>query len=263
MRFGVLSWLAFAAILCRHAGAETPQPEVPADLEAAVTAYWKALEANDKVTALQYVYPEDRNNFLNRRTAPFRDVRVERFEPEGLDEYRVTVGLELLLPNGVFRSRSRDRWVRTEQGWRIRVAPPEAVVEHILKATRQQNETALPPRLEVLPREVHFYALSPRQPAGVTIRNGLDVEVRVLEIRFDCELLELVGRVDVVPPRSRGRILFRYKGADLKTHNLATEIGLVLEVAGERREFQVPALCNYMNQIQRWILEQAGKKRQP
>lgn len=248
-------------ILGRFAGAQSPESTIPADLERAVTAYWKSLEKNDKATALQYVHPEDLNHFLNRRTAPFRDARVERFEPLGEGEYRITVSLDLLLPNGIFRSRSRDLWVRTEQGWRIRIPPPEAVAEHIMRATSPQKKTPLPPRLDVLPRELHFYALSPRQPAGVTIRNGLDTEVRVVEVSFDEKLLELLHSVDSVPGGSTARILFRYKGADLKTQNLTTEIGLVLEVNGERRTFRIPALCNYMNQIQRWILEQMTKQK--
>ncbi len=47
--------------------------DVPAELTEAVTAYWQALEKHDKVSAMQYVYPEDLNNFLNRQDADFRN----------------------------------------------------------------------------------------------------------------------------------------------------------------------------------------------
>lgn len=253
---GLTASCMFLLWTCNCLRASSVEEHLPPDLQEAVLDYWQSLERRDKAHALQYVFPEDLNNFLNRNDAPVKNPRLKDFEAENPDRFFVTVSLDLLLPNGIFPSKSRDLWVKTSDGWRIRIDKPQAVVEHIMQAVREKEPPPLPPRLEVLPKELHFYALSPRQPAALTIRNGLSTPVDVVALEIDPELVEIVETVSSVPPRTSARIVLRYKGDDVKTPNLRTSVRLTLKQEGTTTEFTIPALCNYLDKIQRWILQQ-------
>ncbi|MFZ0426780.1 MAG: hypothetical protein WAO20_01590 [Acidobacteriota bacterium] len=237
--------------------------DVPAELTEAVTAYWQALEKHDKVSAMQYVYPEDLNNFLNRQDADFRNWHCVSTQLVDSDTAKVVVSFERFVLKAYLESDAREVWVRTDQGWKVRVERPISITDRIHRAVEKSAKSELPARLDVVPARLTFYGLAPRQPSALRIRNGLDLPAEIVNLEYDPSMLTAEGSVTTIAPHSSARIFFRYSGRKLTEENVEGKIVLKIRQGGEERTIEVPVVYNYMNDLERWISRQTKTSSAP
>ncbi len=240
------------------AAAQTAQGTT--DLEAAVAAYWDLLQKQDKAGALRYVHPDDLNHFIRRTEGSFSDWKVISIEQPTPDSARVTVSIQRLMMNSRVPQEITETWERTDSGWKVRVPQPVPIVERVRARARELASRRMPETLEVFPPQLRFYALSPRQPAAITIRNGLHEPVKVVGLEFDPQRLRVASPVEVVAARSSGRILMELAEVPDQA-NVPSEVELRLQVGEELRTFQIPVVINYVDDITRWVAGQARPHR--
>ena len=229
-------------------------PAVDPELEKAVRTYWDLLQKGDKVGALLYIVPEGQNLFLNRRTNPFRSWALDKIEPRSPDEALVTVKVEqMLLPAGVYYPvPMREVWVRQQDGWRLRIRPPdpEKLKRALAGGTAPKPSGPKPGTLKVLPRQVQIHFLDRTQRGTVRIRNGLPESVHISRVDYDKTRFELLESADSVAPGQDLRLVFRYIGNESKKP-LTSEFRLLLKLgdADEAKEklFSVRVLYNYVS----------------
>lgn len=237
------------------------QPETvapPAELQEAVSDYWQLLAVQDKAAALRFIHPEDLNNFIRRSEGAFSNWSLKSVEMRSEQEASVTVSFERLLLNAKLPQNLVETWVLHEGAWRVRIAKPVPVVERVRNLAREVDAKRRESTLAVFPRQLRFYALAPGQPASVTVRNGLDAEVRIDGLNLDETRIRVVESIEKVGPKETGRILLAYLGGDDEP-NLASEIEVRLVVEGETRLFKIPVIINYSDNVTRW----AGEKKRP
>jgi hypothetical protein len=236
----------------------------PEELIENIRLYWDALQTGDKAKALQFVHPDDLNNFISRSEARFESWKLTEVDLKSENEARVGIQLQRLLPNGVVGPvKGRETWLRTEEGWRIRIEAAGRQYQRIIAGGRrnrdEENSASMPERLEVSPRILNFYALFPNQPRLLHILNGLDTPVESLEIEIDPEKFEILTRPDKLAPRSKGLIKFRYLGKE-EGENLKDQFVLRIQQGGKTKEIMVPVVYNYMDAASRWLMQVEGKK---
>ena len=242
-------------------------PAVDPDLETAIRTFWDLLQKGDKVGALQYVVPESRNPFLNRRTDPFRTWELDRIDLRSPDEALVTVKAErMLLPAGVYYPvPTREVWVRGPDGWRLRVRPPdpERIKGAFVGGPAPGPSGPKPGILEVVPSQVKIHFLARKQRGAVRIRNGLSETVHITRIDYDKTRFELLESGDSVPAGQDLRLLFRYIGKESRK-GLRNELRLILKRGGDEdakeKLFTVSILYNYVSPGARGLLGLTGKK---
>jgi hypothetical protein len=238
----------------------------PEGLTGNIHLYWDALQTGDKARALQYVHPADLNNFINRREARFESWELLQVDLKSETEAEVKIQLQRFLPNGVVGPvKGRETWVRTEEGWKIRVEAAGRQYQQAMGGGRKSQEedksASLPERLQISPKVLNFYAIFPDQPRLLHILNGLDKPVDSLEIEIDPEKFEILLRPDQVQARSKGLIKFRYQG-DEEGENLKDQVVLRIEQGGKLQEFTIPIVYNYMDEASRWLMQVEGERRQ-
>jgi len=234
------------------------------ELERTVQSYWDALLVQDKASALKYVHPEDLNNFISRREALFENWKLLQVDIKSQDEAVVKIQLQRVLPNGVVGPvKGSETWVKTEEGWRVRIEPSGQQYRKLRAAVpasaREAEPDQLPEKLEVSPDKLTFYALFPRQPRLLYIRNGLKTPVDALEIQVDAGKFEILVRPDRIEPHSVGTIKVRYVGTE-EGENLETQALLRLKQEGHTQEFTIPIIYNYLDEVSRWMMQQRAKK---
>lgn len=233
-----LCWLAFQAD--------------PA-LEQAVRAYWDALEARDKVQAMQFVHPEDLNKFLNRTEPGFEGWELEGIKPVSETEASVAVKFRRQFPQGsILPVLARETWQWTDAGWKVRIQSLKDYHDRLEQHRGQPGQ--MPQRLEVLPATIKFYSHSD-QPGVIVIRNGLQSVVQVVGLELDEHRFSIRKGVNEVEPRSVGRIALQYVGKDAQP-DLESSVLLKLKVDGELREFKLPVICNYSDPMLQWLRRQ-------
>lgn len=235
----------------------TSSPAVDADLEDCVTAYWKALEQRDKVSALGYVYPDDLNNFLLRAEAPFLNWTLREIEASG-EEATVSSTFERIVAGSRLTQQFKETWVKTDRGWKVRVPKPQHIADRIMETARKLKARELPRELSVVPATVRFYAIVPNQPATISIRNGLDSPAHLIEFHYDENHIEVLESTERIEPGETGLIRLRFKGG-VDELNQETSVRLTLEQDLEKREFELPLIYNYSDGITRW----ATRKKNP
>lgn len=222
-------------------------------LERSVQDYWAALEARDKVRAMQFVHPDDLNKFLNRKDPRFEGWELEKIEPAGESEALVTVTIRRRFPGGALLPvRVREAWQGLDSGWKVRI---RSLQDYQAQLKQYQDRPAkLPARLEVLPKSIKFYTHSD-QPGVIVIRNGLAIPAQVIGLNLDDQLLEVSRGLKEVAAQSVGRIALSYQGGETEP-NLESQVKLRLKVAGEEREFLIPVLYNCSDPILDWLKRQ-------
>jgi hypothetical protein len=236
------------------------------ELESAVQDYWNALLAQDKAAALKFVHPDDLNAFISRREARFESWKLIQTEFESESRAIVRIQLRRILPNGVVGPvKGSETWVKTEAGWRIRVTPSGEEYRRLFAASQTTDPNPkteqLPARLEIYPETVHFYALFPRQPRLLHVRNGLGTPVENLELQIDPGRFEILNCPDQIEAGSVGTIKLRYLGTE-EGENLKTQALLRFQQNGETGEFTIPIVYNYMDEISRWMMKKQNRKPQ-
>ena len=227
-------------------------------LEQTVRDFWAALEARDKAQAMQFVHPDDLNDFLNRNEPRFEKWKLEAIEPTSETEATVTVKVSRRIPGGsLLPVRAREVWQQLDSGWKVRIQSwkdyQNQLRQHLYRPSK------LPPRLDVFPKILKFY-FHADQPGVIVIRNGLNSPLQVVGLRLDEQKFEVSLGLTEVAAQSVGRIALHYLGSE-KQPNLESQVRLKLKVGDEVREFQIPVLYNYTDPILEWLKRQ--KQPQP
>jgi hypothetical protein len=228
----------------------------PADLEKNVKLYWDALMVADKASALNFVHPDDLNNFINRREARFESWKLLDTEMRSENEAVVRIQLQRVLANGVVGPvKGRETWVKFENEWRVRVMPAGEQYRALL-ARKPASESKQPAtkssELEIRPTTLTFYGASPRQPSFIHVWNGLDTSVDIVEIVIDSDRFQILQSPETLAAHSAARVKLQYTGDDTG-ENLKSEILLRLRQEDQIREFTIPVVYNYMDEISRWL----------
>jgi hypothetical protein len=246
--------LPLALILCSASSVERND-----DLEQSIQSYWDAIQSKDKVTAMQYVFPEDLNNFLNKPLSTFTNWELAETEQQGEGKCRVTVTIDELFPHGLFKgSQVSADWEETTEGWKVRVPPPG---EGLLRAYgyRDREEQELPARLSVFPKKIRFYAMAKKQPGSIMIRNGLGTPVTITGLEFDAKRFKLQKHLPRVEAGQVGYVRLDYVGEETEP-NLESKAILRLEQDGQEKVIEIPIIYNYEDNHTRWI---QGRQRKP
>ena len=235
---------------------------VTADLERNVGQYWDALMEGDKASALSFVHPDDLNNFINRREARFESWQILETRVKSEQEVEVKIQLRRVLANGVVGPvKGWETWVKHEAGWKVRVEPAGEQYRKLVagQAPAKKEQKPRSPDLEVKPNPLTFYAVSPRQSRFLHIWNGLEVPVTLLDVSIDSERFQVQESPTELAARSSAKVKLQYTGDDAG-ENLESEILLRFEQEKEVREFKIPVIYNYMDEIARWLLRQKAQK---
>ena len=248
--------LLLAAALPGFAPAHGPAGDAPAQLIESVDAFWSALQARDKATAMRFVLPEDLNNFLNRQEAEFRNwsrVRIELLDENRAD---VVISFDRAVLGSFLKTEITEHWVRTDEGWRIRVDRPVPVAKRIFQTIEEAEKKELPPRLEVRPARLPFYGIAAKPAARLRILNGLDLPAEIVGLEYDTSMLTVEKPLKSVPPHTIGSILFRYSGPKLDKENVEGQIVLRIRQGDQTRTYEVPVVYNVINDLERWFRKQ-------
>ncbi len=234
------------------------------DLESTVHNYWDALLAHDKASAMKYVHPEDLNNFIHRSEARFESWKLVEVEDRTETKAIVKIQLQRILPNGVVGPvRGRETWVKTEDGWKLRVKPAGEQYRELFGGKGPGHQPAqsaqMAKELEIKPEALNFYAAFPHQPRILHIRNGLEIPAELLEVQVDAERFHVLESPDTIEPHSSEIVKLQYTGQD-EGENLKSEILLRLRQGGQVRKFTVSVVYNYTDEISRWLMQQRSKK---
>jgi hypothetical protein len=232
------------------------------DLRTVVAAYWDALEEKDNASALRLVHPDDWNNFLNNQPTPLVDWKIEKLEFEPEDRAQVIVMGNVMALTGKYEMpvHKVQLWEIVDSEWRLRVPPSEGFDQALMKGVRSRTESTPPPKeLTVSTKRILFYALNPSQPALVTIWNGTQNAVEVVQLEIDDALFRVEDTPENIPPETRSRIRLRYIGED-EAKNLKSSATLILKQAEEIKRFEIPIIYNYFDKVAAWVFEQQRSK---
>lgn len=224
-------------------------------LRQAVAVYWDSLRIRDKATALRYVHPDDINDFINRREAAIGGWSLQSLQSIEPGRIRVTVKLDQKLPNGIeSRVSFSEDWLKTDQGWRVRVTTLEDLRSR--QAESSKARARIPSSLDVFPKTLRFYALANKQPGVVVIRNGLELSIDVVSLEVDEEKFKVGEMPAEVAAGTVRRIPVRYIG-DEKEPNLKSSATLKLRRNGDPVIFEIPILYNYADRVTQWLQQKA------
>ncbi len=214
-------------------------------LEARVAQYWDLLVGQDKASALEYVTPETRNHFINRREplmASWRLVSVDRVSDS---EAEVEVVVERQIPGlqGLHAIEVMERWVRSDQ-WRVAV---RAVSARELMPPPSRRSVVRSGEVGFAPSELKIPFLHPKQLGRVELFNGLAEPIEISGMQWDETRFEVVEAPQEIPPGEQRRLLLRYRGDEVPK-NLRSRLTVTLADprAGETR-LEIPVVYNYFS----------------
>lgn len=231
----------------------SPQISDVSELEAAVVSYWDALVRQDKFSALSFVHPDSRNDFLRRREPAMRSWKLLGVEEISPTTARVTVEIEQFVPpRGFVKMPFSESWLFDGESWRVKILQPSPELLSDMFA-RAAKATPLPAELRVVPERVRIHFLDRRQEGILAILNGLEEPALVVSFEYDRELFEVIEPVEEVAPGERASIRIRYRGED-ESKDLESEVRLVLRQSGKEHVFTVPVVYNHISSAARGVL---------
>ncbi len=239
----------------------------PPALSEAVTAFWDASVKKDKVTSMQFVHPEDLNNYLNKKGMAIQKWSISEISLNE-DQSEASVVMDFAMetyPGVIFNLSRTDTWQKADNQWKIRVDPPSKSAAEALLGGREAGKGNSPPKtLSVRPDTIKFYKVNPKQPAFIWIENGLAIPAEPVTLKVDEALIKIVEKPETVAPGERARIRLEYIGGEKEMENLVTEITLEIKSGEEITSHTIKAVYNYMNAAMRWIQKkQQGADPQP
>ena len=218
-------------------------PQTPDALREAVAVYWDSLAKRDQATAMQFVVPESRNAFLQRRRAPFQEWRLKDIVDAGPGRRTVFVEVQkVALGSGFHDLTIAETWVLAEDGWKV--SPPEHS-----QARRLWRRAARPPKagvLRVLPMALRIHFISSDQKGVIAIENGLDEEVRIERVAFDSERFQLLDPPSTVPAGAAARLVLRHTGSET-AKNLKSQVTVYIRRGSQAESFDIPVAYNVVS----------------
>ncbi len=224
-----------------------------AELEKRIGSYWDLLLAQDKNAALQYVEPESRNRFIQRRTPYFRS-----WEPMGIEEQsetkalvRVRIDRLMEASRSFYKMPVKEVWVLGDEGWHLQLPQLTSKALGELYSGRKEEKPAkkLTGELRLLPQSLKIHFLNQTNRGSVFLFNGLSVPVQVTRIEYDKEKFILEEKVGEVASGEKAKISIRYLG-DEEDKDLTSELRVFVEGGSEEgggEMFDVPVLYNHLS----------------
>lgn len=220
-------------------------------LEARVTAYWDFLVAQDKAAAMQFVAPESRNHFINRREPMMLKWELVKVEPVSDSEAWVEVRVDRRIPGvaGVHATEVVERWVRREAAWLVVIPAPALLVAGSPRSLDEPAERRFAAgEISFAPAVLRIPFFNPRRLGSVYLNNGLDHEVVVRRIELDRERFSVVEAPETIPAGQRRKLVLEYTGDEVPK-NLPSTVKLMLQSSGgSERAVEVPMIYNYFSE---------------
>lgn len=229
-------------------------PQLPAEdqLRESVEKYWQAMEERDKYSALEYVLPESRNAFIQRRDFIFREWQLQEIRPvTGQAKARVHVSVERLMEqSGTFyRTPVRQTWVYRDGRWYLSVPQVGSKrVHELLYGLNREQSRVVEGEIRVLPDIVKMSFLNPVQRGAIVIQNGLEQPLRLINLEVDNRQIEVEELPEQVAAKSETKVYLRYLGEE-EEKDLRSQVRLVLEDGeGKQHEHSVQILYNHISE---------------
>lgn len=226
--------------------------EPPQSLRQAVESYWTSMARGDFNAALELVDPDSRNAFIKQqKSTPYswEILGMQALEP---GRFAVQVKGKSLLPGqGRGEWMVTDNWVLQNDQWRLLVTEASNSLRRIWQGSQQAPKRGV---VEVTPRTLKIHFISPDQSRAILVRNGLEEDIRLVQLQYDSRRLDISHTDLAVPAGQVGRLLVRHTGED-EAKNQETRVALTLQTKeGRRLEFSVPVTYNYISRGTRALL---------
>ncbi len=235
------------------------------DLESRIAAYWDRLAQQDKASALEFVTPETRNHFINRRESSIVGWRLVKTEQVSPDEAVVEVQVDREIPGtqGVFPIEVVERWVRRDQ-WQVVIrAPQPPKISGPISFTAGPQPVA--GQLAHQPEVIRVPFFNPRRLGIVFLANGLEADLRVSGVEYDRERFRIAESPEIVPAGESRKLVLEYTGDEIPK-NLKSRIQVKLQDdQGLEQTLDIGVVYNYFSDGARGLFgltrEEADKVR--
>ena len=229
-------------------------PAVP--LEDRVAGFWEALVARDRVRAQEFTTPDSRNDFLLRPERLYRSWEILSIDHRSDEEAQVRIAYEGFYEDvRQFKPlREWQLWRKIDGHWFLHVDSKEkilqAVQEKLYRGDRWSVEADGQVRVE---KQVKIPFFNRAQLGSLTIRNGTEEPVRIVDVMLDETLFQVTENPGEIPAREKRPLKIAHLGPD-ELKNQKSTVTLEIEQEGGPREYQVEILFNYMSPGLRGIL---------
>lgn len=228
--------------------------QLPAEeqLQQRVEGYWQAMEKKDKYGALEYVLPDARNAFIQRREFVFRNWKVEEIRPVANEvKAHVILSVERLMEqSGTFyQAPIRQTWVYQDDRWYLSVPQlGSRQVHELLYGLNRKVDHVVEGEVSVAPDMLKMSFLNPVQRAAIVIRNGLEEPLRLVGVTVDSSRFEIEELPESISSGTETTIYLRYTGSE-DEKDLQSRATVVLEDKdGQRREYPIQILYNHISE---------------
>ena len=192
-------------------------------LREAISAFWQANEARDRVTSMKYVHPDDLNIFLNKNAAVIKKWEIDSISlnPEWSEaEVKIKYSMETY-PGIAFNLNKNETWQLVGDEWKVRVPDPSIAMKNALFGNPEASLVGSEEKtLKIKPESIRFYKTNTSQPAFIWIENGLDIPVSLTLLEVDQSLIEVAEKPEQVNPGEKARIKLLYIGSEKQKENL-------------------------------------------
>jgi len=217
-----------------------------------VEKYWQAMEKRDKYAALEFVLPESRNAFIQRREFVFRNWQLEEIQAvQDGAKAQILVSVERLMEqSGTFYPTPiRQTWVYQDDHWYLSVPKVGSKgVHELLYGLNRKQSRVIEGEIRVLPDVVKMSFLNPVQRGAIVIQNGLEQPLRLISLKVDNQQIQVEGLPEQVAAKSEAKVYLRYLG-DEEEKDLRSRARLVLEdEEGTQHEYSVQILYNHISE---------------
>ncbi len=224
----------------------------PGDLRKAVEEYWRLIGQGNLDSALEYVAQQSRNAFIKKSKPQVRSWRIDQIQPLAGGRFAVSARLEAVLPgHGLGEWTVVENWILEKGRWKVLVGASSRSWRSVWEGNGEVKTH--PGVLDILPTRLRTHFISSNQTSTLLIRNGLEEEVRVLDVRLDKNRFKVDSRPSVVAAGKSEAIVVLYTGRELAKNQQST-IDIVLETAAGVRTVSVPVTYNYISRGTRALL---------
>ncbi len=229
-------------------------PSVP--LEDRVAGFWDALVERDRIAAQRFVIPDSRNDFLRRPERLYLSWKVLEIDRRSEEEAWVRIAYEGFLEElRRFQPlKELQVWRNIDGEWFLQVDPKEKVIERVQEKLFRSDPRGTDPDGQVrVGKQVKIPFFNRAQLGSLTIRNGTEEPVRIVEVILDETLFQVSENPGVIPAREKRSLRIVHLGPD-EFKNQKAALTLEIEQEGRPREYQVEILFNYISPGLRGIL---------
>ncbi len=221
------------------------------ELHTAVEEYWHLIAQGDLNGALEYVASQSRNAFIRKAKPQVRSWRIDEILPVEEGRSEVSVAVEAVLPGqGLGEWTIRESWIVEEGRWKVLVGDASTRWRSVWEGAEVKTHPGI---LDVLPTRLRIHFISSSQASTLLIRNGLDEEVSVVDVKLDGSRFKVDSKPSVIAAGKADAVVVLYTGQEF-AKNQESKIGIVLGTTAGTRNFSVPVTYNYISRGTRALL---------